>query len=314
VGERLRADMEYELNHGLHAHAENLSWETFRERFWDEHVLGLRESTWLGYKTALNVFEQEMRPTQVQKITTQTMSVFASRLRRRVMPRAGGRVGCQPSTIWNYLVILKKMFSWGFEQSLVSKVPNIPQIKVPKRRPQPIPEEHFAKLLDAADPLMKAYLLCGWWAGLRLNEARELRRAANLHFPYLDLAGNQIIFPAMFAKSVEDQWVPLHPVLRAALEALPVVEDRVFPFMSKYQGRRLSRNALSYRVVKLAEKAGVPLTMHKLRKGFGCRVAKRLGKGNAPILHRLMRHKTMQITMDYYASVDDVLQDTIKEL
>ena len=54
--------------------------------------------------------------------------------------------------------------------------------------------------------------------------------------------------------------------------------------------------------------------MHRLRKGFGCRVAAQLGKGNAPVLHRLMRHSSMQITMDFYASVDDVLHDAIHQL
>ena len=54
--------------------------------------------------------------------------------------------------------------------------------------------------------------------------------------------------------------------------------------------------------------------MHRLRKGFGCRVAKQLGRGNAPVLHRLMRHSSMQLTMDFYASVDDVLHDAIGQL
>jgi hypothetical protein len=53
-------------------------------------------------------------------------------------------------------------------------------------------------------------------------------------------------------------------------------------------------------VLLMARQAGVKLSMHRLRKGFGCRVAKTLGKGNAPVLH--------------YASVDDVLQDAINEL
>jgi hypothetical protein len=43
-------------------------------------------------------------------------------------------------------------------------------------------------------------------------------------------------------------------------------------------------------------------------------VAAQLGKGNAPILHTLMRHSSMQVTMDFYASVDDVLQETMKGL
>jgi integrase len=64
----------------------------------------------------------------------------------------------------------------------------------------------------------------------------------------------------------------------------------------------------------MARQAGVRLSMHRLRKGLGCRVAKTPGKGNAPVLHELMRHSSMQITMDYYASVDDALQDAIKDL
>ncbi|OAI39238.1 hypothetical protein AYO40_01320 [Planctomycetaceae bacterium SCGC AG-212-D15] len=64
----------------------------------------------------------------------------------------------------------------------------------------------------------------------------------------------------------------------------------------------------------MAKEAGVKLSMHRLRKGFGCRVAKQLGKGGAPVLHVLMRHASMQVTMDYYASVDDALQDVIREL
>jgi hypothetical protein len=32
------------------------------------------------------------------------------------------------------------------------------------------------------------------------------------------------------------------------------------------------------------------------------------------MLHELMRHSSMQVTMDYYASVDDALQDAIRNL
>jgi integrase len=109
--------------------------------------------------------------------------------------------------------------------------------------------------------------------------------------------------------------VPLHPVLRAALEALPHgTGRRVFLFPSSRPGQVLKWRTVSWRVKELAKAAGVKLTMHKLRKGFGCRIAQQLGKGNAPVLHELMRHSSMQITMDYYASVDDALQDAIKGL
>jgi len=60
--------------------------------------------------------------------------------------------------------------------------------------------------------------------------------------------------------------------------------------------------------------AGVKLCMHQLRKGFGCRAAKILGKSGAAMLHELMRHSSMQVTMDFYANVDDALQDAIVRL
>jgi integrase len=101
--------------------------------------------------------------------------------------------------------------------------------------------------------------------------------------------------------------------LREALEDLPRTGRRVFPFRST-TGAFLTRNAVTHRVLAVAKKAGVKLSMHKLRKGFGCRVAKHLGKGGAAMLHEIMRHSSMQVTMDYYANVDDASQGAIEGL
>ena len=79
-------------------------------------------------------------------------------------------------------------------------------------------------------------------------------------------------------------------------------------------GQRLRRWNVTHWVKRIAKEAGVRLTMHQLRKGFGCRLAKQLGKGGAAMLHELMRHSSMQVTMDYYANVDDALQDAINSL
>jgi hypothetical protein len=40
----------------------------------------------------------------------------------------------------------------------------------------------------------------------------------------------------VFAKSDDDQWVPLHPTLRQALEELPAIGPEVFPFRSRKTG------------------------------------------------------------------------------
>jgi integrase len=312
--ERKRSDLEYELNHGTYQEASKLDWDRFRELFETEYLPGLRERTQEKYRTVLDVFEQIINPTKLRGITERTISLLVKGMRERTQPR-NGKVGLAPMTMKNYLIALKSALGWAVDQKLLPALPKFPTIKVPKKKPQPIPVEAFEKLLQKApDDLWRAYLLCGWWAGLRLSEASQLRWEPSEEWPWVDFEGNRIVLPAVFAKSAEDQSVPMHPVLRQALEALPRTDPKVFPFRSRKGGKPMTRAGISSRVRLIARQAGVRLSMHKLRKGFGCRVAKKLGKGNAPVLHSLMRHSSMQITMDYYASVDDALQDAIREL
>jgi integrase len=133
-------------------------------------------------------------------------------------------------------------------------------------------------------------------------------------YPWVDCERERIVLPATFVKSGEDQWIPLHSTLKEALGSLPRTGDEVFPFRSTKTREPLTRNGVTNRVLMMAKRAGIKLSMHKLRKGFGSRVAKKLGQGQAPILHRLMRHSSMQVTMDYYANVDDALGDAIADL
>ena len=95
----------------------------------------------------------------------------------------------------------------------------------------------------------------------------------------------------------------------SALQAVPVgVFQRVaLPIIER-------EPAITHRDLVPANKAGVNLSVHKLRKGFGCRAAQQLANGDAPIPHTPMRHSSMQITLNYYASVDDTLQATIDGL
>ena len=312
--EKARADLEYELNHGKYQEASRLDWERFREMFQAEYLSGVRPRTAEKYNVVLDVFEQLCRPAKLRGITERTLSLFVKAMREKKQPR-NGKIGLAPMTMKNYLIALKSALGWAAEQKLVPSVPGFPVVKVPKKKPQPVPAESFEKLLEKApDPLWRAYLLCGWYGGLRLSEARHLRWEVSDSSPWIDFEQNRIALPAVFAKSAEDQWIPLHPVLRQALTELPRRSPQVFPFLSRKGGGPLSRTGITSRVRHMAKQAGVKLSMQRLRKGFGCRVAKQLGKGNAPILHALMRHSSMQITMDYYANVDDALQDAIGAL
>jgi integrase len=303
-----RVDLEADLNAGRYAEASRMAWERFRELFEEEYVAGRRENTRRNYRVMMDLFEQVCNPTSLRSITERTVSAFAAGLRK--LPGYGGGT-MQASSIKLRLQFLHTALRWAADQKLIPECPRFPTVKVPKKKPQAVPAESFEKLLDKApDPQMRAFLLCGWCAGLRLNEAIALEWQETNQAPYLDPARDRTVFPAEVVKAVEDQWVPLDPELWAALDALPRVGRKVFHFdaVDGRGEREVCDITVSARVRDLALAAGVKLTMKSLRRGFGCRYA---SKVPAQVLQKLMRHASIKTTMDYYANVDDAAMEAV---
>jgi integrase len=306
AAEQARADLEYELNNGLHKEAARMSWEKFRELFEAEYLPHARPRTRLVFENVLNLFEEICHPRQVRSVNERTVSAFAAGLKRR--PGREGREGMAPSTVKVRLQFLHTVLTWAADQKIIPACPKFPAVKVPKKKPQAVPLESFERLLAKAEGQdMRAFLMAGWLAGLRLAEAFALEWDATAKAPYLDLGRNRIVLPAEFVKGVEDQWVPLDPQLREILLALPRRGRRVFHLVSG-KGEPLTLSTVSDRVVRLAKKAGVKLTMKVLRRGFGCRYA---GKVSAHVLQKLMRHASIKTTLDYYANIDAAVEEAV---
>jgi integrase len=304
--EQARADLEYELNNGLRQGDGRVPWEKFRERFWAEYVAPLRQNTRDNYEDTLNLFEELCRPKRLDLVTAATVSAFAGRMRAARL--RGGKVGMEPSTIKVRLQYLHTALQWAVGVELLKKVPRFPRVEVAEPDPQPVAAEAFERLLEKAgdDAQMHAYLLCGWLAGLRLAEAFFLEWGPTDAAPWVDLARDRVWLPLASVKGKRDQWVPLDPQLRAALEALPRHGPRVFRFL----GRKgpVTVYGQSQRVRLLAKAAGVKLTMKSLRRGFGCRYA---GKVPAQVLQKLMRHRDIKTTLTYYANVDVAVEEAV---
>jgi integrase len=308
LAEDARADLESDLNNGRHREASRMSWEKFRELFEAEHVAARRQNTRENYKAMFDGFERLCRPGSLRSVTGRTISQFAAALRRQP-GRARDSEGQSPSTIRQRLALLRTALAWAVQQKLLPEMPHFPTIKVPRKKPQPIPAESFERMLaKAPDADMRGFLLAGWLGGLRLHEAAALQWQENDSAPWVDFTRDRIIFPAEFVKAAEDQWVPLDPVFRAALEELPRRGRKVFHFTSKRTHAPLTLDGIGERVRMLARRAGVKLTMHSLRKGFGCRYA---GKVPAQVLQRLMRHANISLTMAFYANVDDAVMNAV---
>jgi integrase len=310
VAEQRRADLEYELNNNLYREPARTSWKKVRDLFEAEHLPNLRSGTARVFRITLDQFEEIAKPGALRSINERTLSIFVRGLRERKGLQCETM---QPSTIVTKLRFLHGIFAWAVEQGFLDKVPKFPSVKVPRKKPQPVATELFERLVDVVqDQQTRTFLLCGWLAGLRLNEAFELEWEPSERFPWVDLDRNRLWLPAAFVKATEDQWLPLDPQLSEALQALPRHGKKVFRFTNirggKHAGERVLASSLSQRIVRLARKAGVRLTVRALRRGFGCRYA---GKVPAQVLQKLMRHSNISITMDYYANVDQAVEDAV---
>jgi integrase len=305
--EEARKDLEYELRHDKHVQGSRMSWARFREMFEQEYVAGRRPNTRLNYTGTFDTFERVCNPRTLRGITERTLSAFVAGVRKEP-GRKKGTTGHAPGTIHTRLAYLRKALRWAAEQKLIPTLPHFPTVKVPRKRPQPVPQESYERLIAVApDNHMRAFLMAGWLAGLRLSEAVALEWEPAEAAPYLDVARQRIVLPAEVAKSAEDQWVPLDPELAKFLDKLPRLGRRVFRFADE-DGHLIGLRAIGSRVITLAKRAGVRLSMHSLRRGFGCRYA---GKVPAQVLQRLMRHSNIATTMGYYANVDDAVMDAV---
>ncbi len=295
VAEKAKADLEYELNHGLSHEPNKMPWKRFREIYEDEKLSGNRVTTRKKAGYVFDSFEDLARPKTLGMVTERLISQYVTRLRAD---------GMRPATICGHLAYLKAALGWAAGQKLIHAVPRIEMPKVPKRRNIcKITPEEFPHLLDKApDVLWHAYIATAWYSGMRRNEMLELTWDSN-EAPHLDFRSRRIVIPAAYNKSDDDQWVPLHPELAEILQALPREAGHIFPF-------RGDPRQVSKKFARIARAAGLKITLHDLRRSFGSRYASVVP---APVLQRLMRHADIKTTMEFYTNVDDVLDEAIRK-
>jgi integrase len=170
-----RCDLESDLNNGRYAEASRMSWAGFRELFEAEYLPNARPRTRAEFRHTLDSFERLCNPQTLKTINERKVSAFAAALWKEP-GRKKGNTGMMASTVKIRLQVLHTVLTWAAKQKLIKSCPEFPKIKVPKKRPQPVPAESVEKLLAKADATTRVFLQCGWLAGMRLAEAYALER------------------------------------------------------------------------------------------------------------------------------------------
>src|SRR5262245_58195717 len=71
--EQQRADLEYQLNHGMYSGQSNLTWAKFREMFEREYVPGVRVNTRRNFTATFELFERICRSARLRSVTERTV-------------------------------------------------------------------------------------------------------------------------------------------------------------------------------------------------------------------------------------------------
>lgn len=293
VAEGKRADLEYELNHGIRREPTKMTWEQFTELYDEEKLAGNRASTRKKAGYVFDSFDDHCRPKTLGDVTERMLSQYVTKLRAK---------GAKPATIQGHMAYIKAALRWAVDQKFLPEMPKVVMPKVPKKSIiRTVTKEEFERLLDKAfDDRWRAFLLTAWYTGMRRTEILDLHWNDG-GAPWVDFGQRRIWIPAAYNKADADQWMPLHPDLATALSPLRQPRGRLFIL-----GSHPSNVSSKFRGI--AKAAGVRVTLHDLRRSFGSRYAPHV---SAPVLQRLMRHSDIKTTLAYYTNVEGVLDEAI---
>ena len=144
--------------------------------------------------------------------------------------------GYADKTVYGALTLAKQVFKWGFQEGRLREYRlGAARIAKAKARPQPCFTTDQVELIVANSAgVEKAALATLAYAGLRIGELEQLQ------WPDVELDRGDL---GMFhirrggssgtTKDKEHRFVPISPRIRPLLEALPRVDERVFPDISE---------------------------------------------------------------------------------
>lgn len=326
---KFAAKLEEDLNAGS-LHADQCTWQEFRDRYLEEVASGLAERTFDKILTVLNSFEQHVDPALLSTITPTVISQYVGKLRRgvdKVNPpdtrdHSKKQRKLPASTIKGYLSQLKAAFNWARRMGMISKVPHFEmpkKVTIQSRRPVTL--EEIERMESAAwevvgvleAPWWNFYIRGLWLSGLRLSESLVLswddRREMQL-----DLSGKHPVFhvQAETEKGKKTRTFPMAPDFAEYVEKIRFVDRRglVFKNLTVFGGRvnKPSMSRASFIIEDIARKAGVKVGEKRsglpkyagaqtLRKSFGDRWSYLV---LPRVLQEMMRHESITTTMKHY--------------
>lgn len=315
--ERFALTLEAELNDGQQITG-RITWAEVCRQYRDAIYPAQRKSTKAKTETTIAAIDKHLKLHWANKLTATDILQFCRELRKERE--------LSEYTVKGHLAELRKILRWAHRHRLLAEVPQIemPKVKTHAKGRAPTQEE-FERMLKKAEaivgkdaaPSWQDTLKKFWWSGLRLSEGESLRWTNDGTF-WVDIEAEPPMFhmAAGLDKGVKDRVFPVAREFAEMLRQVPKKARRGYVFTPMPWGEsdpnaRPSSDRIGKTIrfigkaatVKVAERKrggkAIPqyCGTHDLRRAFGVRWAARV---LPPVLMELMRHESIQTTMQFY--------------
>jgi integrase len=199
------------------------------------------------------------------------------------------RASHKPGTVNVYLAVLKNILYRAVEWNLLKSNPavGVKGLKLGDQRSRYLTLDELNRLLEAVEPTpwLHCYTVLALHTGLRWSDMSRLSWSQNV-----DLEHGQLVI--RLKKTQRVKTIPLNAAARKAIEALqalPVIDDRLFPvsYSTFYQAFKTAVHS-----------AGIKdFTGHDLRHSFASHLL--MAGSDLATVSRLMGHANLNMTMRY---------------
>ncbi|MGH9775298.1 MAG: tyrosine-type recombinase/integrase [Candidatus Acidiferrales bacterium] len=212
-----------------------------------------------------------------------------------------------PSTAWNLRRVLRKFLEY-LEAAGGSAEPrhNLITLRKPAPRTTTVTDEQRTKLLDAAEPWLRCFiLLC---SQLALRRAEALRVSPRMY----DTEKQTVTVPTKGGQTIT---LPITDELRELFELAPDTDDTETPYIWKLRGGTLRPDTIHRHFRRLVKKAGIeaPLIPHDFRRAAANKMYELSGDIRA--VQQLLGHSDLASTAWYLQHRDpEKLRPLVQQL
>ena len=326
--EREAAKREAELRQGIYATSNNITWEAFRERYERQVEQEQAPKTLQKVISVFNSIEAICRPRQLCDLTDVRLAYYKDELLRT----------SSVNTAVSYLAHVRSALNAAVEWGVLAHAPKLPRMKRGKgfklMRGRAVTDGEFELMLAATPSVVGdaaaeswQFLLKGLWcSGLRLQEACDLFWTGYCgHTIDMDGKWPMFIIRGELEKGRRDRRLPMAPEFANLLKGVPAEQrkSRVFEPQPRREGAATPQpHRIGEVIALIGQTAEIVVdadprtgaatkyaSAHDLRRAFGYRWARRVMPA---ILQKLMRHASVQTTMQYYVNLEaDDVADTV---